>query len=106
MILLDDLSPAWSPDGGRIVFESYRHGNGNGELYVMNANGSGQTRLTNSAGDDGLPAWSPDGTSISFVSNRSGRYRIWVMNADGSNPQPLLQSAERLQFHVVARRQL
>lgn len=85
----DDLAPAWSPDGSKIVFETYRHGASNVELYVMNANGSSQTRLTNSAGYDGTPIWSPDGTKIAFTSRRGGRYQVWVMNADGSNPQPL-----------------
>lgn len=84
----DDLAPVWSPDGARIAFESYRHGASNGEVYLMNANGSSQTRLTNSPGYDGAPTWSPDGGKIAFVSRRDGRYRVWVMNADGTNPQP------------------
>jgi uncharacterized repeat protein (TIGR01451 family) len=46
----------------------------------MNADGTGQTRLTNDPGGDGSPAWSPDGTKIAFA--RSSQ--IWVMNADGS----------------------
>ena len=41
------LFPAWSPDGSKIAFESGR--DGNLEIYVMNADGSGQTRLTNNA---------------------------------------------------------
>ena len=53
----------------------------------MNANGSGQTRLTNHGEYDGQPAWSPDGAKIAFVRKQSGQYRIWVMNANGSNPQ-------------------
>lgn len=85
----DDLAPAWSPDGSKIAFETYRHGAPNVEVYIMNANGSGQTRLTNSAGYDGTPVWSPDGTKIAFTSKRGGRYQVWVMNADGSNPQAL-----------------
>ena len=42
-----DGSPAWSPDGARIAFYSER--DGNAEIYVMNADGSGVTRLTNSS---------------------------------------------------------
>jgi Tol biopolymer transport system component len=53
-----DYSPAWSPDGAKIAFTSYR--DGNPEIYVMNADGSGQTRLTNNSADDWLAAWSPE----------------------------------------------
>jgi Tol biopolymer transport system component len=70
--------------GGKIAFTSYR--DGDGEIYVMNADGSGQTNLTNDLAFDGRPAWSPDGTKIAFESDRagSGNYEIYVMNADGS----------------------
>lgn len=83
----DDGNPQWSPDGTRIVFESYR--DGQAEIYVMNADGSGQTRLTNNGAFDGMPSWSPDSNKIVFSSNRSGAYHIWVMNADGSSPVQL-----------------
>jgi hypothetical protein len=36
------------------------------------------------------PAWSPDGGRIAFLTDRTGRWEIWVMRADGSNQQPLL----------------
>ena len=49
----------------------------------MNADGSGQTRLTDSPGWDGNPSWSPDGR-IAFQSDRDGDGEIYVMNADGS----------------------
>ena len=48
-----DINPDWSADGTRIAFSSFR--DGNFEIYVMNANGSGQTRLTNKAGADTQP---------------------------------------------------
>ena len=53
----DDSSPAWSPGGTKIAFSSQR--DGHPEIYVMNADGTGQTRLTydNSLGSFG-PAWS------------------------------------------------
>jgi Tol biopolymer transport system component len=68
---------------GRIAFVSDR--DGNSEIYVMNPDGSGQTRLTNNPAKDIDPAWSPDGRRIAFVSNRSGTLEIFVMKADGSN---------------------
>jgi Tol biopolymer transport system component len=67
---------------GRIAFVSDR--DGNAEIYVMNANGTGVTRLTNNGATDGQPAWSPDGKKIAFVSNRAGNDEIYLMNADGS----------------------
>ena len=74
--------PAWSPDGTKIAFTSLR--DGNDEVYVMNADGSGQTNLTSNAAQDWLPGWSPDGTKITFASYRDGNYEIYVMNADGT----------------------
>lgn len=78
-----DWFPAWSADGTKIAFASYRDG-GNPEIYVMNADGSDQTRLTNNSAFDSDPTWSPDGTKIAFTSNRNGDYEVFVMNADGS----------------------
>jgi TolB protein len=70
---------------GKIVFSSER--DGNPEIYVMNADGSGQTRLTNNSAVDVDPAWSADGTKIAFTSTRDGAPsdgEIYVMSADGS----------------------
>ena len=55
------------------------------EVYVMDVDGTDQTRLTNSSGTDGDPAWSPDGSKILFHSDRDGTVQIYVMNADGSD---------------------
>ena len=70
------------PISGRIAFESRR--DGNGEIYVMSADGSGQINLTNDHGTDFSPSWSPDGASIAFVSLRGSNADIYVMSADGS----------------------
>jgi hypothetical protein len=76
------MSPAWSPDGSKIAFGSGR--DGSWDIYVMNDDGSGLTRLTSEVARDEQPAWSPDGTRIAFTSNRDGDFEIHVMNADGS----------------------
>jgi hypothetical protein len=68
---------------GRIAFISDR--DGNNEIYVMNADGSGLTRLTNLSYHVESPAWSPDGMRIAFVSmHRYNHREIYVINADGS----------------------
>jgi Tol biopolymer transport system component len=77
-------APSWSPDGSRIAFTSFR--NGKGDIYVMNADGSRQRRVTTSPAHDDLASWSPDGTRIAFVSDREGgQADIYVMDADGSD---------------------
>lgn len=72
---------------GKIAFTSDR--DGNNEIYVIDADGSNQTRLTNNSYDDRYPCWSPDGSKIAFVTNRDGNGEIYVMNADGSNQSKL-----------------
>ena len=73
---------AFPGTNGKIAFESNR--DGNEEIYVMNADGTNQTNLTNNAARDYVPAWSPDGSKIAFGSTRDGNDEIYVMNADGS----------------------
>ena len=62
---------------------------GNWEVYLVNADGSGLKRLTNRMANDGLPAWSPDGKTIAFVSDLGGVWAVWAMDPDGSNPRRL-----------------
>ena len=79
-----DWLPAWSPDGRRIAFQSNR--DGDTEIYVMNADGSNTSRLTNNFFySDSSPDWSPDGSRIAFHSTRDGGFEIYAMDADGSN---------------------
>src|SRR5690606_35514374 len=66
----------------RIVFHTLR--DTNYEIYVMNADGSDETRLTDNGATDFAPAWSPDATSIVFRSNQDGNEEIYVIGADGS----------------------
>jgi Tol biopolymer transport system component len=83
----DDADPNWSPDGTKIAFSSVRIvGNyPNIEIFTMNADGTGQTRLTNNQDTDRDAAWSPDGTKIAFANcPLSLSCGIWVMNPDGT----------------------
>jgi len=78
--------------GGDIVFASDR--DGNYEIYVMNADGSNVTRLTNNPAHDVCPTWSRDGSKIAFHSDRTGTLQIWVMDADGSNVRQITNLPE------------
>ena len=74
----------------RIAFQSQR--DGNPEIYVMNADGSNQLRLTSNSVFDGDPAFSPGGEKIAFMSTRDGDAEIYIMNADGSSQTRLTTS--------------
>jgi Tol biopolymer transport system component len=79
---------AWSPDGAKIAFGCL----GNDELYdifVMNADGTGVTRLTHRGYN---PTWSPNGQRIAFSGSRAAGAGLFVMNADGTNVRKLTGS--------------
>ena len=96
-----DFRPAISPDGATIAFSSDREHpvkshsrfpfamQRTGDIYTMNAAGQSVKRLTESDKWDGSPEWSPDGSQIYFYSLRSGQARIYRMNYDGSEPEPI-----------------
>jgi Tol biopolymer transport system component/imidazolonepropionase-like amidohydrolase len=73
----DARQPAWSPDGARIAFQSYR--NGTWDIWTIAPDGSGATAVTDGPFDDREPHWSPDGGRLAFSSDRSGNYDIWVL---------------------------
>jgi Tol biopolymer transport system component len=78
LVLTGPATAAYPGQNGKIAFSSAR--DGNSEIYSMNPDAGGQTRLTNDAGVDIDPAWTADGAAIAYT----GGDDIWVMNADGS----------------------
>jgi dipeptidyl aminopeptidase/acylaminoacyl peptidase len=86
--------PAFSPDGTRIAYERGR--GRRADIWVMGADGSGQTQLTSGIDDDRYPAWSPDGTRIAFVRTDDDTFEsdIYIMNADGTGLQRLTNSGD------------
>ncbi len=116
-----DYFPVWSPNGDRIAFMTDRESSGppilgvrpkimidsNVEIFVMNADGTGQTNLTDDPAGDAYPSWSPDGSKIVFQTDRDSNpvvplvilpddlgTEIYSMNADGSDPTRLSWSPE------------
>jgi len=80
----NELEPAWSPDGAKVVFLSDINGK-NFDLYIMNVDGSDIKQLTKDSANETEPAWSPDGKQIIFESDRNGNLQLFIMNIDGSN---------------------
>jgi len=86
-----DGESRWSPDGTKIAFV---HGNGDSlNVFVMNADGTNRTRLTNRYEVRG-PCWSPDGSQIAYQSGHSygqgNPNQLWVMDADGTAPHVVI----------------
>ncbi|MBU7014708.1 MAG: PD40 domain-containing protein [Theionarchaea archaeon] len=86
-----DYDPRLSPDGKRIVFERLvddetRHGNYN--LYCISIDSSSEQALTSTGYTQGMATWSHDGSRIAYVVTAVGEkgvYRIYMMNADGTD---------------------
>jgi TolB protein len=96
----NNVYPAFSPDGSKIVFDSDR--TGTFQVYVMNADGSGQNQLTfDPQPKDQVPDWSPEGNKIAYIADTHGIADtvspswgdIWVMNANGKNQHPITTGA-------------
>jgi Tol biopolymer transport system component len=110
-----DHTPVISPDGSRIAVSYWQ--DGHWEVHTLSIDGSQRRRLTetpltviaaktqltsqvvdgkarfvpgeNPHWNNAAPTWSPDGSQIAFLTDRSGRWEIWVMNADGSDQRPM-----------------
>lgn len=73
-----DRYASYSPDGGKILFESDR--GGNWDIYLMNSDGSQVLQLTTDATDERRPSWHPNGKQIVFESDRSGQYKLYRLS--------------------------
>ncbi|MCA9561837.1 MAG: PD40 domain-containing protein [Myxococcales bacterium] len=86
----EDGDPAWSPDGSQIAFVSDR--SGSPQIHVMNADGSGERRVTSQGGLNTTPDWSPDGRRIAFTGqNAQGRLDIYVVGVEDSTVERLTE---------------
>ncbi len=77
---------SWTPDG-KVVYAS--RASGNLDLWMIEANGTGQKQLTADAGNNSWPSLSSDGRYIVFTSDRTGTSHIWRMDIDGNNSKQL-----------------
>ena len=74
-------APAWSPDGNRLAVVLTR--DGNSQIYIVNADGSGLRRLSRSSGIDTEPTFTPDGKEIFFTSDRGGSAQVYRVSVEG-----------------------
>ena len=56
------------------------------EVYTVRPNGSNVRQLTSNDAGDFRPDWSPDSRRVTFTSDRDGDFEVYVMDADGSEP--------------------
>jgi uncharacterized protein YgiM (DUF1202 family) len=106
----EDHTPVFSPDGRHIAV-AFKN-NDRYDIHRLNSDGSGRTILTstplwvtaqpgdNKPWNNVSPAWSPDGSQIAFLTDRTGRWEIWVMGADGSNQRPMFSNEVNDQFPI------
>lgn len=107
----EDHTPVFSPDG-RYIAVAFNN-NGQYDIHRLNSDGSGRVALTQTplwvtaqpgereAWNNVSPTWSPDGSRIAFLTDRSGRWEIWVMNADGSDQHPMFPDEVNDQIQIT-----
>ena len=84
------ISPAWSPDGGRLAYVSFE--GRKPSVYVQNIVSGARTLLVRAAGNQSAPAWSPDGSRIVYASSQAGGTQLFIVNADGGGSRRLTSS--------------
>jgi TolB protein len=88
-------NPAWRPDGQYLAFSWTRgYMAGDWNIFVMDVGSRKYVQLTHSEGRNENPAWAPDGNHLVFMSNRTGKFQIYTMLADGTQVKQLTTQGE------------
>ena len=90
---------AFAPDGRVVYTSSSSSAGGNPNIWIANADGTGQKQLTADASSNIRPTVSPDGRYVVFVSDRAGAQNIWRIDIDGRNPTRLTNGQRDLSPH-------
>lgn len=85
----DELSPAWSPDGNQLLFQSNK--NGNWDIFMYHLQNDSIEQLTISIGNEKNPVWINNGKSIVFDSDKSGSYKLYRMDLPSKNTELLFK---------------
>jgi Tol biopolymer transport system component len=89
-----DAEGSYSPDGRKIIFTSFR--DGDGEIYIMDADGKNPRRVTHAKGYDGGPFFSPDGKRIIYRSDRKNNdlLQVYINNTEGTAERALTDNSD------------
>ena len=86
----NEFAASWSPDGQKILFQTWLSDETAWDIYVVNIDGSGKKVLINTDMEEQLPVWSPDGTKFAYHAGHRGQgIDIYVANADGTGAMRL-----------------
>ncbi|MFC5459242.1 Tol-Pal system beta propeller repeat protein TolB [Massilia niabensis] len=84
------ISPAWSPDGGRVAYVSFE--DRKPVIYMQDLVSGKRRVIANEKGSNSAPSWSPDGSKLAIALSKSGSYQVYIVNADGSGIRRLSNS--------------
>lgn len=93
--------PVFSPDGTKIAFNARVYGN-NGEIYVMNADGSGAAPLTSNSVPDLLPNWTSDSTAVIYSRETDAGTQLWRTSVTDRSEKPLINGTQIFGFARVS----
>ena len=90
----DYVTPAFSPDGKRVVAAKNLQ-SGSADLWMMDLARGVSTRFTFDSGIDAVPVWSPDGNRVAFASSRAGTYSAYEKLSNGGGEEELLLKSDK-----------